>query len=451
MKRTVFWIGVFAVLAILSLTFVVPARAFDGRAGDNVTIAADETVDDDLYVSANVFTLDGTVKGDVVAVGQAVIINGTVEGDLIAAAQTIIVNGTVMDDARIAGYGLQMGREANVGDDLVAAGFSLETFDGAAVGGDLVYAGAQALLAGAVEGDALVGANGLRVRGTIGGNLEAGVGEANQEGGPPPNMFVPQEGVQVAIPSVSPGLTLDPNARIGGDLTYTQRADLNLPASVVAGTITRTLPQVEGQIEEHIPTPAEQVSEWGFGLLRTMVTLILVGLFLVWLFPNFMSASSGKLQSQFWPSMGWGVVAYAVFFFALFLALLAMVFGGTVFGALTLDGLSAAVIFLGLLALFGGVIGFVLVTSYVTKVLVGAILGKWLLKFVSPGAAEHKVWPMIVGVIVIVFVVGMLRFPLAPLGFFGWLLNFAVILLGLGALWLWGRERFAKKPEVSAQ
>jgi hypothetical protein len=28
----------------------------------------------------------------------------------------------------------------------------------------------------------------------------------------------------------------------------------------------------------------------------------------------------------------------------------------------------------------------------------------------------------------------------------GGLLNFVVILLGLGALWLWGRERLARRP-----
>ena len=36
-------------------------------------------------------------------------------------------------------------------------------------------------------------------------------------------------------------------------------------------------------------------------------------------------------------------------------------------------------------------------------------------------------------------------FPLIP-GFLGGLLNFAVVLLGLGALWLWGRERLVRRP-----
>jgi ABC-type multidrug transport system permease subunit len=60
--------------------------------------------------------------------------------------------------------------------------------------------------------------------------------------------------------------------------------------------------------------------------------------------------------------------------------------------------------------------------------------------------AEHKFWPIILGVIVIAVVIGLFRFPFVPLGFFGWLLNFVVVLFGLGALWLWGRERFGKQP-----
>jgi hypothetical protein len=32
--------------------------------------------------------------------------------------------------------------------------------------------------------------------------------------------------------------------------------------------------------------------------------------------------------------------------------------------------------------------------------------------------------------------------------FLGWLLNFAIVLLGLGALWLWGRERMVRRTPL---
>jgi len=53
-----------------------------------------------------------------------------------------------------------------------------------------------------------------------------------------------------------------------------------------------------------------------------------------------------------------------------------------------------------------------------------------------------------VGVLITVVVTALLSFPLIP-GFLAWLVNFAIVLLGLGALWLWSRERIAKTAVVS--
>jgi hypothetical protein len=46
----------------------------------------------------------------------------------------------------------------------------------------------------------------------------------------------------------------------------------------------------------------------------------------------------------------------------------------------------------------------------------------------------------VIGVAVLIFIIELFRFPLLPIGFFGWLINFTVILCGLGALWIWGRD-----------
>lgn len=431
-------------ITLLALTFASPAYAFDGRGGDKVVVPASEVVNDDLYLSGNEIVVDGTINGDLVAFGATITINGTVNGDVIAAGQTVVINGEVADDARIAGSVLFIGENARIGSDLVSAAYSLEVRAGALIGQDALFAGGQALIAGEITRNLQVATAALELRGTVGGDVTAEVGEA--EGNPP--MSFPMQST-VPVPVINPGLTIDPAAHIGGDLQYTQTSELTFPSGIVAGEINRLIPQVEDSVAEHIPTPSEKVATWALGMGRSMVTLILIGLFLAWLFPNFMGAVNGTLQSKPLPSLGWGVVTYAVFFFALLLVILVMVVGGIIFGALTLGGLSGTVIWLGILAIFAGIVGFVLVTSYVTKVLVGSVLGKWILKNTMPNLAENKYWPMIVGVIVLVFVIGLLTFPLVSIGFFGWLVNFAVILFGLGALWLWGRERFAKKPEVS--
>ncbi|HEX2163368.1 MAG TPA: hypothetical protein VHM02_05415, partial [Thermoanaerobaculia bacterium] len=118
-------LAVLAVLAVLAAALGVAAE-IERRAGDDVVVAAGETVPDDLYAAGEIVRVEGTVRGDLVAVAREVIVVGTVEGDLIAAGELVAISGTVGDDARIAGQVLHLGRAARVGDDLVAAGFSLE-------------------------------------------------------------------------------------------------------------------------------------------------------------------------------------------------------------------------------------------------------------------------------------------------------------------------------------
>ena len=107
-----------------------PLGAADFRGGDEVVVAADEVIDDDLYAAGETIRIEGTVRGDVIAAGQQVVISGTVEGDLMACGQAVVVTGRVGDDIRMAGMALQLGDGATVSDDVIAAGFSLEAARG---------------------------------------------------------------------------------------------------------------------------------------------------------------------------------------------------------------------------------------------------------------------------------------------------------------------------------
>ena len=182
-KRFWKWAGLIGLICLVLFTLAPMALAFEGRGGDTVVIGADEVIEDDLYVGAGTFILDGTLKGDLIAGGSIIEINGTIEGDLIAAGQTVVVRGTVTDDVRIAGQALTLGDDAQVGDDVVAVGFSIEGKKGSSVGGDFIYAGYQALLAGDVAEDVGVAVGGLQLSGSVGGDVKAEVGEAGE--GPP--------------------------------------------------------------------------------------------------------------------------------------------------------------------------------------------------------------------------------------------------------------------------
>lgn len=441
MNRILKLVSLFALLAVFSLSFATPASAFDGRSGERVIIESDEVVNDDLYVTAAELVLDGTVNGDLIAIGQTLTINGRVEGDVMAAGQTVVINGTVTGAVRMAGSVLLLAEGGSVGGDILGAGYSLEVQEGSSVGQDIVFAGGQLLIAGDVVRNMQVATGAFELRGAVGGNVQADVAEAGASAGPPPNIFMPP--TAVSAPTVRPGFTIDPSARIEGNLEYMQTTDLAIPAGVVVGTVTRSEPATGQMADEE--TTGERVSRWGVNILRSSVTLILLGLLLLWLFPFFLGGSSTKLQTAFWPSLGWGVIAYAGFFIALLFTIIVVVLGGLLFGVLTLSGLAGTIISVGLLSLFVLILGFVLVTSFVAKIVFGQALGKWFLARANSPLAEHRYWPMVIGVIVIVLVVALLSFPLIP-GILGWLLNFAIILFGLGALWLWSRERMARRP-----
>ena len=437
---------VFSLLVLLSLLTLIatPAYAFDGRGGDKVVIQAGDVVNDDLYIGANQFVLDGTVNGDVVAAGQMITINGTINGDLIAVGQTIVINGTVTGSSRIAGSVLFIGEKANIGKDVIGAGYSLESRRGSVLSRDLIFAGGQVLIAGNVTRNVQIATGGLEIAGNVGGNVKADIGDNQGQSGPPPTMFMGPS--TVPVPLVSTGLTIDPSAKISGDLNYTQSKDLAFPAGTISGKISRVAPtENQSYRASHIEeTPAQKVTNWSLNLLRSLVTLILIGLLLLWLLPTLIKKPMEKLESKFWPSLGWGVIAYAAFFFLLMLILFVIILGGVLFSALTLSSLSGTVIWLGVLALFALLVGFVLITSFIAKVVFGMAFGKWLLIRLKSPLAEHKVWPMVIGVAIIVVVVALLSFPLIP-GILGGLLNFMIILFGLGAIWLWGREALAKK------
>jgi hypothetical protein len=179
--------------------------------------------------------------------------------------------------------------------------------------------------------------------------------------------------------------------------------------------------------------------------LRSSITLILIGLFLLWLFPFFMQGWSRKLGSGVLPSLGWGVATYVIFFILVLFLIAVIILGGLLFGLLTLGGVAGTIISVGILSLLVLILGFILVTSFVAKIVFGHALGRWLLLRANSPLAEHRFWPMVIGVVITVLVIALFGFPALP-GFLSGLLNFVVVLFGLGALWLWGRERVARRP-----
>ncbi|WP_420645385.1 hypothetical protein [Candidatus Leptofilum sp.] len=411
-------------MSLLLFMFVPSAMAFEGRGDDNITIEAGEVVEDDLYVAANNFVLDGTIKGDLVVAAAEIVINGTIEGDLLAGGQFVEINGIVTDDARIGATAIDLGEGAEIGGDLIAAGYSLHGKSGSLVSNDLVFAGFQALLGGDVNEDVWIGVNSLQVNGRIAGNMTAEVG--GEDSAPPVNPYQFTPGAP-SMPVVPSGLTVDDAAKIGGDFTYRSPQSFDIPSGAVEGDVDFTREAVSVDVDGQ---PSAANSIWRH--VRRFITLVLIGTLLIWQAPNFVTSLSEQLREKPVPSLGWGALVYFGVPVIIVVLIVAAILLALLLGALQFGNLSSAVIFILLAAVLAFMVAFVLVLLYLTKIIVGYFVGQQILQRVSPTLADTPYWSLLLGLLLVVIVIA--------IPWLGGLVNWIIAIMGVGALWLLWRS-----------
>lgn len=413
-QRVVTPAAVAAGVAALALGVASPAAALDPRTGDDLTIEAGETVDDDLYVAADTLTVDGTVEGDLVVAAREVVVEGTVEGDLLVAAQRVVVAGEVADDVRAAVAELVVEDGAEVGDDTIVLGYALEAREGSTIGGDVVVLGRQGLLAGEVA-DRLWGAGqGIEIGGTVGGDVDVTVGG---DSGP----VVPPQGI--TVDGVPAGLTIGDSAVVRGDVRYEApdeadiAADARITGEVVFEQVT-TADDDEGVIDEVVDRLAD--------VLRTFASLVAVGFLLVWLLPGPTVAAAGALRRSPWPSLGWGALAFPLVAVALGVLGFVTVVLAVVLGLVTLGGLAGFGVAAGVLAALGLVLVTAVVAVLLAPVVVSFLAGRLILRRPARDDLGARVLALVVGAAVYAV--------LQALPVVGWLVALVVTLAGVGAI-----------------
>jgi cytoskeletal protein CcmA (bactofilin family) len=415
--------------ALIALLAAAPARAAEVRGGQDVFIGRDQVVAGDLYVAGNTVTVDGTVKGDLVAVANQVIINGVVEGDLLAAGQAIVINGVVRDDVRAGGQAVLLTPSARVDGDLAIGGLSLENQSGSVVRGDLLVGAYQALLAGEIGRNIMGGLDRLELRGPVGGDVDIGVG-----GGSDPSAAQFSPAGPIPIPRVGPRLTMADSARIGGKLIYRSTAEASInPSAQVGGGVT---------FDPQPVAPAAQPVAPVLTYIRRFVSLLLVGLLLLWLMPAWSRRLADTVEAKPQPSLGWGLLAFFAFIGAVIAVLVLAIALAILLGWLTLGGLVAMVIFLGMLLDAVLVTGYIAFAAYVAQIVVGFVAARWLLRRVQPAWAERTIVPLVLGVFLYVV--------LRAIPWLGPIVAIGVVLAGLGALWQWGRATFQRSHPTPA-
>ncbi|MCW5880246.1 MAG: polymer-forming cytoskeletal protein [Anaerolineae bacterium] len=435
-------LGVLLFLILGLLFLVTPAQAATPRNGETVTIAADETIDDDVYLFGNTVIIDGTVKGDAIAMAQRVIVNGTVEGNLEAAAASVTVNGRVGRNVRAVGYAVNLGPQARVGKDTLVGGWSLITAPGSVIQGDVMAGTYQARLEGEIGQDYDGSHTALDLNGSVGGNVSVEISPDSSSQTVNPAMFIP--GMQAtSVPRVAPGFRVGDNAQIHGSLSYT---------SPVAAAISSSA-QISGPVQQTTNVAAEQARQAAaeqaaykaspqarlLDFLRRWVTLLIVGLLLVWLAWPLMSSAAVIMTERLAASVGWGVAALVGTPFVLLLLILVAVILGITFGLMTLSGLSVASVVGALLASGGLLFAFLTAVAWVSKVVVGIALGRAIFARTSPAGTGSRWWPMLLGVSLLAFGLWALSF----IPYLGGLADLVITVLGLGALVVaaWNRWR----------
>jgi hypothetical protein len=433
--RPVF-VRAFAALASLmvveGLIAAPRALALEVRGGEDIVVAAGETLDDDLYAFGRDVTINGTVQGDVVFAGNTLTLNGAINGNLIGAGQTLIINGSVRDTARLAGQAVVLGNSARVGRDVLFGGYSLEQQAGSRVGRDLAVGGYQALLAGSVGRNVTAGVGAFDLSGTVDGDVQVDLGDSQPSQGAAPPPFVMPQPAGVAIPYVAPGLIVRDTAQIGGKLAYTAAAPMPVSGRVAGGTA-------------FTPRAVEPVAPMSSGailadLARRFIGLAIVGLVLLWLAPRWMSRLGDIVEGRPLQSAGWGLVASAAAFGAMVAGIVATIAVATAFGSATLGGLAALVVVLGALYEALLVAGFVIYGTLVAHVVVGNLVGRRLLGMVQPRLAKQPAVPMLAGIALLV--------AASAIPTIGGLVTLLVVLLALGAAWQWGLDRLRPVPAM---
>jgi len=421
----------FVLTIVLILLVSTSGVAYAVEIIDNGTIPESEVIDDDVFIGGDTVVVDGTVNGDLFAAGNTVTINGTVNGSLVVAAQTIQINGKVSGSIYGASSAISFG-ENLVGRNVYYAGFGLETKKGSLINRDLLVAGYQAVLYGNVGRDVLAAVGALHLNGEVGRNVKAEVSSpAEGFGGNIPFLTPPGSPAMVAS-----GLHVSDSAQIGGSLIYTSEALQSeaIKSEPTGGVVYQTPQPAQTTVEQKPTVIVEQgIGRWILNRLRDLTTILVLGGLALWLIPSTLQKVTERARREPLPSAGWGAISIIVGYAGAFMLALSIIALGVFLGVLTLGGLAKTVFGIGFSTLGLAFTIFSLLISYGSKVIVSLLAGKILLQKIAPQFAEHKVWPLLIGVIVYVLI--------RSIPFLGWLVGIVVTLIGFGAMWLVFRER----------
>jgi cytoskeletal protein CcmA (bactofilin family) len=154
---------------MLALSAPDVARAIDFRRDQDTHIGADETVSETLVCTGDVVTVDGTIEGDLVVGAERFSMRGTVTGSLYIFGGEVEIDGVVQ--GAVLGVAERVRLGGRVDGSVTLGGKRLTIIDGARLGRDVALFGEGARVQGAVARDVAFAGDWIEVRGEIGRDL----------------------------------------------------------------------------------------------------------------------------------------------------------------------------------------------------------------------------------------------------------------------------------------
>jgi len=257
-----------------------------------VQVAADETVEESLFISGDTVAVDGTIDGDLAAFGERITIRGVVRGNVFAAGGEVEILGTIEGSLHVAGKRVTI--EGEVQQGVFGAARTLTLHERGDVGRDAVLVGETVHMDGRIGRDLFSAAERVEIRGTVGRN-------ASTRGD---------------------RLALHDSASIAGDLYYELRKgdEPEIAPSAQIGSETTS-----GELM-HDVGPKNRWLDGGvyLGAAVFLASFFLAGMLLHRLLPDLFVADLER-SSDFFRAMGFGAIALIGTPIALILCLITIV------------------------------------------------------------------------------------------------------------------------------
>ncbi len=448
------WAAVLLLAAILLGGLVGRAQAVEII--HQGSIPAGQTIDDDVVIADNQVTVDGTVNGTLMAFGNTITINGTVKSDVIAAGQDVIIGEKAVIEGNLFAGGstitvrgkingsifggamsMSLAGSPSVARNLYFGGYDLQTSSTSVITRD-IYAGAYQVVLAGTSRNVGVAAEAIEVNGTINGDANFQVGAPGSVDTAPFRYF--RFAQSYAVTTIQPGLRIAEGAKISGKLTYTSTANQGGAIQAVPG----------GGIVYQTPVPTENRTTrlnqpqvyfpgfsyegfWLWGILRNLVTILILGALALGLVPAVFQKTVAQLQQRTLASLAVGLLELAVVLLAIPMIAIGLVLLGIAFSLVTLLDVAGIIVGLGFAAYGLGLAVFFTLFLWTGKLVLSLIIGAWILGKLAPQASGQRFWSLALGAVVFAL--------LAAIPIFGFLFTFVVDLAGVGALWYVWRSR----------